>query len=326
MLKKIKRLDGARQSVLILAVAFTPMIGWGAHSAAYGAVSLSDMASNTAYAAGTWATGANGGTGFAPWQLVPDVSQSGVNQGATWGFDTESAANVFGVTANPNINTNGVAWALWSQNGTGTDPVAQTAYRKFDYALVPGATFSIDMTTDAMGTQGAEGFQLQNYNPSTNFATPILEVAAFASGTYYGMSWGGYTSSTSGFSNSVSSTISSVHDGTAAGNNGNGLQVTVTMGNSNTATVTLTPLNTSVPGETFSSLTLTNMPINQLALFNDNLGSSYQADYFNNINITDPVSTPEPTSLMLLFGMTLISGLTLRKSNLHSKGHKGGGI
>jgi hypothetical protein len=235
--------------------------------------------------------------------LTPDISQSGVNQSATWGFDTESASNIFGTTASPNINTNGVAWALWSQNATGTDPVAQTAYRQFNYSLVAGATFTIDMATDAMGTQGAEGFQLQNFNSSTSYATPILEVAAFATGTDYSVSWGGYSASSQGFTNSQSSTISSVHDGTTSGNNGNGIQVAVTIGSADTASVTLTPLNTALQPDTFSSITLNNLPINQIALFNDNLGSSYQADYFNNINISDPVSTPDPPSLMILAGL-----------------------
>ena len=326
MLQKIKRTVGSGQRVLMTAAALV-LVGFAeAHSAARGAVSFSDQASNTAYSNGMWITGSNGGSGFAPWQLVPDVSQSGVNQSATWGFDTESAANVFGVTANPNIDSNGVAWALWSQNATGTDPVGQTAYRKFNDVLVPGATFSIDMTTDAVGTQGAEGFQLQNYNPSTNYATPILEAAAFASGSDYSVSWGGYTASVPGFANSVSSSISSVHDGSATGNNGNGLEVTVAIGNSNTASVTFTPLNTALQGQTFSSLTLSNLPVNQLALFNDNLGSNYQADYFNNINITDPVSTPEPTSLVLMLGLMLIPGLGLMKKTARKLHDRQGGV
>jgi hypothetical protein len=305
MLKKIKGTIGAERRAA-LAAAFTCLSLIGAHSAARGAVSLSDNAANSAYSGGVWTTGTNGGSGFSSWYLVPDVSQSGVNQAATWGFDTESAANVFATTANPNINTNGVAWALWSQNGTGTDSVAQTAYRGFNYALVSGATFSIDMTTDAVGTQGAEGFQLQNYNPSTNYATPILEVAAFGTGNDYSVSWGGYDSTSLGFANSQTSTISSVHDGTSTGNNGNGIQITVTLTSSDTANVTLTPLNSTIQPESLSSLTLNNLPINQLALFNDNLGSTYQADYFNNINITDPVSTPEPPSWILLAGLLAV--------------------
>ncbi len=323
MFQKIKKQDGTRYRVLLTAAAFTSIVAIGAHSAARGAVSLSDNAANSAYAGGQWVTGSNGGSGFGAWQLVPDISQSGVNQSATWGFDTESAANIFGVTANPNINTNDVAWALWSQNATGTDPVAQTAYRSFNYALAPGATFSIDMATDAIGTQGAEGFQLQNYNPATNYATPILEIAAFAGGSYYGVSWGGYSSSSQGFASSQSSTISSAHDGTAIGNNGNGLQVTVTIQNDDTASVTLTPLNTAVLGETFSSLTLNSLPINELALFNDNLGSTYQADYFNNIDATDPVAVPEPSSL-LMTGLVLLPMLLQigkrRQSPLKSEG------
>jgi hypothetical protein len=303
MFEKIKRTVGFGRQVALAAATVTCLGTLGAHSAARGAVSLSDNAANAAYTNNVWATGTNGGTGFSPWYLTPDISQSGVNQSATWGFDTESASNIFGTTASPNINTNGVAWALWSQNATGTDPVAQTAYREFNYALVPGATFTIDMATDAMGTQGAEGFQLQSYNSSTGYATPILEVAAFATGTDYSVSWGGYSSSSQGFTNSQSSTISTVHDGTTSGNNGNGIQVAVTIGSADTASVTLTPLNTALQPDTFSSITLNNLPINQIALFNDNLGSSYQADYFNNINISDPVSAPEPPSLVILAGL-----------------------
>ena len=286
-----------RRHRLFMGAAVAGMVGWvTAHGGVAAAVSLSDNASNFAYSNGGWANGSNGGTGFGSWQQGP--SGSGVNQNATWGFDTESAANIFGTTASPNINTSGVAWTLWSQNGTASDPAPPTAYRAFDYSLQSGATFSINMATDAMGTQGAEGFQLQNYNATTGHATPILEVAAFASGSYYGVSYGGY-SSTTGFSNSFATTIKSIHDGSSTGNNGNGLTVTVDLTAPSTASITLTPLAAAQgSAETFTNLALNSNPINEIMLFNDNLGSSAQNAYFNNLQVSTPV--PEPAVLLLL--------------------------
>ena len=283
---------------LFTGAAIAGLVGWvTAHGGVAAAVSLSDNAANSAYLNGSWANGSNGGTGFGAWYQGP--SGSGVNQNATWGFDTESAANIFGTTATPNINTTGVAWTLWSQNGTGSDSAIPTAYRGFDYSLASGATFSISMATDAIGTQGAEGFQLQNYNPTTNYATPILEVAAFASGSYYSVSYGGYTSSTPGFSHSFNTGIKSIHDGTSTGNNGNGLTITVNLTGPSTASITLTPLASAQgSAETFTNLALNPAPINQLMLFNDNLGSSAQNAYFNNLQVSTPV--PEPTALGLL--------------------------
>ena len=93
---------------LFTGAAIAGLVGWvTAHGSVAAAVSLSDNASNFAYSNGGWANGSNGGTGFGSWQQGP--SGSGVNQNATWGFDTESAANIFGTTASPNINTSGVA-------------------------------------------------------------------------------------------------------------------------------------------------------------------------------------------------------------------------
>ena len=99
MFEKIKRTVGFGRQVALAAATVTCLGTLGAHSAASGAVSLSDNAANAAYTNNVWATGTNGGTGFSPWYLTPDISQSGVNQSATWGFDTESASNIFGTTA-----------------------------------------------------------------------------------------------------------------------------------------------------------------------------------------------------------------------------------
>ena len=301
-----------RRHRLVMSAAVAGLVGLVlAHGGVAAAVSLSDNAANFAYSNGGWASGSNGGTGFGSWLQGP--TGSGVNQNATWGFDTESAANIFGTTATPNINTSGVAWTLWSQNGTGSDPAIPTAYREFDYSLQSGATFSINMATDAIGSQGAEGFQLQNYNPTTGYATPILEVAAFASGSYYGISYGGYNSNSPGFSNSFATGIKSIHDGSSTGNNGNGLTITVDLTAPSTASITLTPLATAQGNaETFTGLALNSDPINEIMLFNDNLGSSAQNAYFNNLQITTPV--PEPAAFLLLaYGLSTLPLLQRRR-------------
>ena len=298
---------------LLSGAAVAGMVGWvTAHGGVAAAVSLSDNAANPAYASGTWNNNSNGGTGFGPWYQGP--TGSGVGQNATWGFDTESAANIFGTTATPNINTSGVAWTLWSQNGTGSDPAIPTAYRSFNYSLQSGATFSINMATDAIGTQGAEGFQLQSYNSASGYATPILEVAAFASGSYYSVSYGGYTATSPGFSNSFATAIKSTHDGSSSQNNGNGLTISVNLTGPATASLTITPLGTAQgKAETFAGLALNTDSINQLMLFNDNLGSSAQNAYFNNLQVTDPV--PEPATLALL-GCALLALPLLRRKSL----------
>ncbi len=304
-----------RRHRLVMGAAVVVLVGWvTAHGGVAAAVSLSDNAANFAYSNGGWANGSNGGTGFGPWRQGP--SGSGVNQNATWGFDTESAANIFGTTATPNINTSGVAWTLWSQNGTGSDAAPPTAYRSIDYSLQSGATFSINMATDSIGSQGAEGFQLQNYNASTGYATPILEVAAFASGSYYSVSYGGYSSSSLGFSNSFNTGIKSIHDGTSTGNNGNGLTITVDLTAPSTASITLTPLASAQgSAETFTNLALNSDPINEIMLFNDNLGSSAQNAYFNNLLVSTPV--PEPTAILLLVSGLLALPLIQRRWTRH---------
>ena len=282
----------------VAAAVIAGMVGWvTAHGGVAAAVSLSDNAASFAYSNGGWANGSNGGSGFGSWIQGP--SGSGVNQNATWGFDTESAANIFGTSATPNINTSGVAWTLWSQNGTASDPAAPTAYRGFNYALQSGAAFSMNMATDAMGSQGAEGFQLQSYNATTGYATPILEVAAFATGSYYSVSYGGYNSSSPGFSNSFATTIKSTHDGSSSENNGNGLTVSVNRTGPATVSITLTLLaGAQGTAETVTNLALNSDSINEIMLFNDNLGSNAQNAYFNNLQISTPV--PEPAALLLL--------------------------
>ncbi len=251
------------------------------HNARGGVVGFDNAASLT-YNSG-WTNGSNGGYGFGPWLQGP--SGSGVNQAATWGSATYSSANIFGTTASPNIDTNGVSWQLWAYNGTGSDPAAPFAYRP----LPGGNTLSIDITTGLISNPGAEGLELQSYNPATGYATPVLEFAATGSGNYYAVSYGGYNSYTRGFANSRNTQIKSVHDGSADQNNGNGLNVSLTLTSLTTGNLTVTPLNTAIAPETFANLSLTNPP-NELFLFNNNLGLSSQDAYFNNMQISAPAA------------------------------------
>jgi fibronectin-binding autotransporter adhesin len=307
---------------MIIAAALTGLVGVMARSASCGAASLaSDNASNSPYSGGAWTgssgasvgnnegNGQNGGSGFAPWYLGTGLGAnstgSGVDQSATWGFDTASAADLFGTTASPNINTggvpfnpaSGVSWAMWSDNVEPVDPVNQTGYRTFSSSLAVGDSFSVNIATGNMGTQGAEGFRLENLNASSGYSTSLFEFGAFGNSTDYFFDSGGYTTSGSGFSNSVLTSIKSVHDGSSTQNNGNGLTVTFTLTSSTTFILTVTPLGANQgAAETFNNEPLTKqssnglVPLNQLMLYNDNLGISQQYFYANSIQINSPTT------------------------------------
>ena len=146
----------------VASAAVAGMIGWAmGHSAAVHAVILaSDNAANSAYSGGTWSGTSNGGTGFSQWFQGP--SGSGVNQAATWGFTTATAATVFGAYVTPNIDTSGVSWSMGAYNGTSSDPAGPYAYRDLNTPLQNGQTLQLSMATGYMSNPGQEGFQIQN--------------------------------------------------------------------------------------------------------------------------------------------------------------------
>ncbi len=295
----------------------------GVHSAAQGAVNLSDNASATAYAGGAWPNqsngSVNGATGLGPWYQGP--AGSGVNQAATWGFFTGPSANIYGITAADTIDTNGQSWGIYADNGTGSDAAVPAAYRGFTAISAANgntSTFSLSMVTGAMSNPGQEGFELQSYNPSTGYATPIFQVAAAGSGNYYSLSYGGYTAANPGFTNSMNTSIKSVNDGTGTGNDGSGITVAFTLESPTTFQVTLTPMNPA-QGAAYSTGTLTglnSLPVNQLMVYNDNAGLASQYDYFNSLQITEPNPTPEPASLTMIAtagGLLLLAGKRKRE-------------
>ncbi|HTV49324.1 MAG TPA: autotransporter-associated beta strand repeat-containing protein [Phycisphaerae bacterium] len=301
---------------IIMAAALAGLVGVMARSATCGAASLaSDNASNSPYSGGQWSTGQNGGSGFSSWWVgTPTFGSnstgSGVDQSSTWGFNDSSAYDLFGTTASPNINTDqnpfnpseGNSWDMWSSDVEPVDPVGQVGYRPFSSNLAVGESFSINIATGNMGTQGSEGFQLQNLTgnpyPNGGYSTPLFEFAAFGSGTYYAFDSGGYATKSSGFSNHVLTGIKSVHDGSSTENNGNGLTVTFTLTSSTSFTLTVTPLSSNQgTAESFYNEILTNqnsedesLPLNQLMLYNDNLGTEgTQSFYSNSMQISSMV-------------------------------------
>ena len=305
---------------MIIAAALAGLVGVMARSATSGAASLaSDNASNSPYstgggASGQWSAGQNGGSGFQSWWVGtntygPNSTGSGVDQSGKWGFDQQSASSVFGTAVTPNINTNqppfnpalGNSWVMWSSGVEPVDPVNQLGFRPFNSNLTVDESFSINIATGNMGTQGAEGFQLQNLTgspyPNGGYSTPLFEFAAFGGGTDYLFDSGGYTTSTQGFTNSVLTGIKSVHDGSSTQNNGNGLTVTFTLTSSTSFTLTVTPLGSNQgSAETFYNQVLTKqtnngqVPLNQLMLFNDNLGTDgTQYFYSNSMQISSMV-------------------------------------
>ena len=299
----------------------------GVHSAAQGAVNLSDNASATAYAGGAWANQSNGtingAAGLGPWYQGP--AGSGVNQAATWGFFTGSSANIYGTTAAGTIDTNGQSWGIYANNGSGSDTAGPFAYRGFTALSAANgntSTLSLSMVTGAMSNPGQEGFELQSYNPTTGYATPIFQVAATGSGNYYSLSYGGYTAANPGFTNSMNTTIKSVNDGTSTGNDGSGITVAFTLESPGTFQVTVTPMN-AAQGAAYSTGVLTglnSLPINQLMVYNNNAGLASQYDYFNSLQITEPNPTPEPATLTMMAGA---GGLLLGAGKRKREGGRG---
>ncbi len=295
----------------VASAAVAGLVGWAmGHSAAVHAVILaSDNAANTAYSGGAWANGSNGGTGFSQWFQGP--TGSGVNQAATWGFTTATASTVFGTYATPNIDTNGVSWSMGAYNGTSSDPAGPGAYRDLNTSLQVGQTLQLSMATGYMSNPGQEGFQIQNFNSTTGYGTPLFQIAAAGSGSYYVFSYGGYTSPTTGFADSQLTGIASAHTGVTTPNNGNGITVAFTLESPTSFNLTITPLADPSAAETFTNLTLTNLPVNQLFLYNDNLGLAAQYAYFNNLEVT---ATPEPApAAMVLGGVAMLALMRRRK-------------
>lgn len=294
----------------VASAAVAGMIGWAmGHSAAVRAVILaSDNAANSAYSGGTWSGTSNGGTGFSQWFQGP--SGSGVSQAATWGFATATASTVFGTYATPNIDTSGVSWSMGAYNGTSSDPAAPYAYRDLNTPLQIGQTLQLSMATGYMSNPGQEGFQIQNYNSTTGYGTPLFQIAAAGSSNYYAISYGGYTSPTTGFAYSQLTGIASAHTGVATPNNGNGITVAFTLESPTSFNLTITPLADPSAAETFNNLTLTGLPVNQLFLYNDNLGLASQYAYFNNLEVT---ATPEPAPAALLLSSLLLLALIPRR-------------
>ncbi len=306
----------------LVSAALSGLVGFlMAHSAVQGAVSLSDNASTSAYPSGTWPTLSNGSSngvaGLGPWYQGP--SGSGVGQAATWGFFTGPSQYIYGTTAASTIDTNGVSWGIDANNGSGSDPSAPYAYRGFTPMTASAggtSSFSLGMVTGAMSNPGQEGFELQSYNATSGYATPIFQVAATGSGNYYTFSYGGYTAAQPGFTNSVSTGIKSVNDGSSSQNDGSGIVVTFSLKSATSFEVTVTPMN-SAQGATFDSGVLTGLnglPINQLMVYNDNAGLASQYDYFNSMQITEPNPTPEPGALLLM-AVATSCGLLVGRGN-----------
>lgn len=311
-----------RCRTLVSVAAAAGLVGFFmAHSAVQGAVSLSDNAANSAYPSGTWPALSNGSSngvaGLGPWYQGP--SGSGVGQAATWGFFTGPSQYIYGTTAASTIDTGGVSWGIYANNGSGSDPSAPYAYRGFTpMTASAGSTssLSLGMVTGTMSNPGQEGFELQSYNATTGYATPIFQVAATGSGNYYTFSYGGYTTSNPGFTNSVTTGIKSVNDGSSSQNDGSGIAVRFTLKGATSFEVTVTPMN-SAQGTTFDSGVLTgfnSLPINQLMVYNNNAGLASQYDYFNSLQITEPNPTPEPSALLLMSGAAGCALLVRRRN------------
>lgn len=104
-------------------------------------VDARDVASNAVYSSG-WNHGANGGTGFGPWQ-----------------FATNPPAGHFRATGAGNTNLDGgaTAWGLWA-NSSGLSE----AVRPFSTPLTTAQTFSVRFENNWIASGGSVGIGLQN--------------------------------------------------------------------------------------------------------------------------------------------------------------------
>jgi len=116
----------ARHFAWLVAVALAVRAGGVARAA----VLAHDDASDPAYNAG-WTNGSNGGTGFAPWVLIPQPANNGAGH-----FIGSSANNGDGGANAPpagDIDVAGEAWGMYANGGNITE-----ARRPFTGALSPG--------------------------------------------------------------------------------------------------------------------------------------------------------------------------------------------
>ncbi len=292
--------DQARCGGFVAWLAAAGLIGWVMAHGARGAVGPSDSAANAPYGGGSWANGSNGGTGFAPWIFVPLGYSTGVEYSPTVVYQTTSAANAYGTTATPNINTNNNSWAIaadYATSGTAADPVA---YRPLTSPMAVGSTFNVNFTNGYILPQGAEGFWLEGYNTTLNAEEPLFQFEAFgATSTQYESDYLMTTFDGTGhMENAVDTGISA--DTTLNPAAANGVNVAFTLESSMSALITMTPLGD--PSAAYSTTmyfgSAGNFPINQLMLFNDNTESNAtQYAYFNSIGVQQ---VPEPASLALV--------------------------
>ncbi len=124
-----------------------------------------DNSLSSAYANG-WTDGSNGGTGFAPWQLVAEATSNGF---AGFFLPTSPGSGVD--NAGQPTAADGSAWASYANKGDGIDQA--TAYRGFGTSL-NGSGDEFTVTLENGFVNGIAGVALRNGNVTTtasDFAT-----------------------------------------------------------------------------------------------------------------------------------------------------------
>ncbi len=266
------------------------------------AMIASDNASN--YTATSFTNGANGGSGFSPFDIVTTNNNSPPYAGTYLSVGGKNIATSTGTTAG-SPNTAKAAFGVYANTPSTTATPAVNVLRDFVASsgsglgtLRAGQTFSVALQSNGVGggTNASDGFALQNG-------------AGVGATTLFSLAYNGANATDD---MQITDKNGTVNAGAVTGGGGaipfadlgNGLNASFTLGTSTALgtpyTLTVSPAtgNTSFTAPQTYTGTVANSAINQVNLFTVNTSGN---GYFNSLAVgaaTAPI--PEPATLGLL--------------------------